>query len=554
MKQSTYRTIMMTGLAAAVTVAAFNCFSEPAMAEVGRTPSYSDMVGVWGDDVEDYNTEKEKSDSSNTYSGPGALSESVVDDFAVTGPSVKEFSLSETYHEDYEVYEESMGDIYFFYASVANGGITDKPVTIDIPRDLSFTMEKDGEEIAYQSGQLIGERGAYTLRLQGGVDPTAAFSEQTVYKAVFRFRIQEKSAAAKKAEAESLAAESKAAESLAAELANTPDSQNEGSELETTSESGMDSEDSESSAAQDENYISDDGTYNDEAIDAMLNDAIGSTDPAKTLAGFHESNGLAEIYDKDSGFYNEVLLTGSVFYSNVSNGMVTNNSVSLKTIEDEVAFRVLKDGTEIEYTGEEFTEDGSYTIFPSEDTTLFISYYNSRQKPLFCFRIITNPISDLGIFNAPLSMEINRVTHDEEVLDTVGDSFKLELDGVYQVELKGDAGTAYVSITKDTRPPRYRVNVEKNRATVQYLSSDVSRYILKKGETSEENAGQISEISGAGAYQLFVYDKAGNDSAISFNIKYALNTAALMGIALVLVLIIVGILFARNINKKVAIR
>lgn len=131
--------------------------------------------------------------------GPGYVSkesekyldeEEETDEFE--GPGVNKVSLREQYHEDYKIYEESIADLFFLYTSVANGGMTDKAVTIDIPSNILYTMEKDGTGIAYTSGQSIQERGTYVLRLIAVENPELPLSEQTEYQAVFRFRIQDK--------------------------------------------------------------------------------------------------------------------------------------------------------------------------------------------------------------------------------------------------------------------------------------------------------------------------------------------------------------------------
>ena len=65
-------------------------------------------------------------------------------------------------------------------------------MAVEIPADLSYVMTKDGVEIPYTSGQAVGGRGSYMLTLTGVNDDSLPFSEQTIYRAVFRFRIQEK--------------------------------------------------------------------------------------------------------------------------------------------------------------------------------------------------------------------------------------------------------------------------------------------------------------------------------------------------------------------------
>lgn len=125
--------------------------------------------------------------------GPGYQEEQVIEEetIAFTGPSTKKVTLSETYHELYDTYEESISDTYFIYTNVSNGGLTHEPVMIDIPANVDFSMEKDGVPYSYKSGQYVSEKGTYVLRLTAIENSDLPFSEQTEYQAVFRFRIQD---------------------------------------------------------------------------------------------------------------------------------------------------------------------------------------------------------------------------------------------------------------------------------------------------------------------------------------------------------------------------
>lgn len=133
-----------------------------------------------------------KSVKGSNNSGPGAEPTIQMEEEVVfTGPSVKKVSLSETYHELYDTYEEAIADTYFLYANVSNGGLTHEPVAVDIPANVEYSMEKDGLPVSYVSRQFVSEKGTYVLRLTAVEDPNLPFSEQTEYQALFRFRIQD---------------------------------------------------------------------------------------------------------------------------------------------------------------------------------------------------------------------------------------------------------------------------------------------------------------------------------------------------------------------------
>lgn len=545
--------------------------------------------------------------STDKTTGPGSVS-GLADDTKQTGPGVEDTSMSETYHQDFGIYEENFENTYFLYSTVSNGGITDQSVSIDIPAGLDFTMEKDGVEIGYVSGQKVSERGTYVLRLTGVDDPSLPFSEQTIYKTVFRFRIQERlpveteeertgtgasssSAlygggmsmedfiaaqeaweAQKAQEAQEAQAAREAQEAQAGqdtwENGEYPDTQGAQTQ-EISSEDGADeiqspAEISDNEEMQEENgirsYISDDGTYNQESIDAALAAAIGTgaTDPAN-LENYNPGNGLAQSYDPMSGYYLQELLTGTSFYTNVPNGMVTLRGVTIRNGSNDVTFTVYKDGEQIEYTaGTELSDPGSYTVFAEEATTLFISGYSKETKPVFRFRILTENVNDLGVLNAPEGMKIQNVLLEGETavgaVSQDGSYARLVKDGAYTVVFAGEQGEVSESFLLDRVAPRFYVQTENNRAGIAWISGDVTRYELTKGGKPESSGGIIYEIKGSGSYVLTAYDAAGNTASAQITIPYALNTAAIVCVVLVILLVIAAVLFIRSVNRKVKVR
>ena len=91
----------------------------------------------------------------DAFNGPGAAQTALEEDSALAGPRIREVSMGEKYHSDYDLYEHSIDGRYFIYSNVSNGGITDRPVYVEIPVDVFCTAEKDGVPMNYTSGQLI---------------------------------------------------------------------------------------------------------------------------------------------------------------------------------------------------------------------------------------------------------------------------------------------------------------------------------------------------------------------------------------------------------------
>lgn len=139
--------------------------------------------------------EEEDSQENRDENGPGGREteeEMETNSVILESSLINQVTLKEQYHQDYKVYEESLADLFFFYSNVGNGGITHEPVTLDIPMNLSYTVEWNGVPWEYVSGQPISNYGTYVVRLTGIEDTSVPLYEQKEYQAVFRFRIQAK--------------------------------------------------------------------------------------------------------------------------------------------------------------------------------------------------------------------------------------------------------------------------------------------------------------------------------------------------------------------------
>ena len=515
----------------------------------------------------------EKTSSGRTYreedrtTGPGAAAKvEIVEDQENDGPQVEEVSLSERYHEDFGVYEEDMGNRYFLYTTVENGGITDQPVSVDIPAGLTFVMEKDGTQIPYTSGQTISARGSYMLTLTGPDDPALPFSQQTIYKAVFRFRIQEKVVQETEEAAEAFGggsgfsgSDSRTESTYGSEDATAASPQTEETNPETEETAAQGEPEGEEDTSQD--VFNEDGTLNEDALDDSIDDLLGSDEGRVNMDYYNESTGLSSYYDTSSGLFKNELLTGAAFYTNVPNGMVTNNAVRMDTA-DEINFVILKDGEPLEYEdGMTFDEEGSYMIYPSQNTTVYLGEYGNTKKPLFHFRIAAGPVNDMGIFNAPEGYSIKEITRNGEPV-TEGLSADrnycyLGEDGEYEIRLTHlDGATADLTttVTKDSIQPRFLLSVEDSTAYIQYRSSDIAYCKLYKDGELVFDQQIPAQVTGSGKYRLEAYDEAGNMAYSEFQIDYHFNMGAIVVILLVIVLIAALVLFLRRTRKQVRVR
>ncbi|MFR5633584.1 MAG: hypothetical protein ACLUFH_11450 [Monoglobales bacterium] len=511
-------------------------------------------------------------DATDSKSGPGASTGTVevVEETGSSGPRVEEVSLSETYHEEFGVYEEGISNTCFIYSNVANGGITDQAVTVDIPANVTYVMEKDGIEIPYSSGQSVGDRGSYILRLTVA-DQSAAFSEQTIYKAVFRFRIQEKlPQAVNKQEGSYMGGGSLngGIPGFTERTETADETEKELLELELSEleKEEFDESNAKENAAAQEGIMGEDGTIDEEVLDTVINDYLGldesgnliDEDDSREIA---EGSGLASRYDSDNGLYCSSLASGGKFYSDVPNGMITSNPVTLRVPEEEgVELLVYRNGEEYQYTpGESIESAGSYHVYPSQDSAEFTNLYGNGNRPVFHFRIVPPSVNDVGILNAPELCSIQSVALNGETVFQASPEenkkfYRLTRDGSYEIIMNTPAGNAYTYLARDTEAPRFSVTSEANRVLLSYYSSDTAGCRLWKNGEELETTGLLSQISGSGNYTIEVYDAAGNTSEASFQIKFQMNLAAIMAIVLLLLLIAALLLFFRRARKEVKVR
>ncbi|MCD8082309.1 MAG: hypothetical protein LUE86_01985 [Clostridiales bacterium] len=453
---------------------------------------------------------------SDVTTGPGAIKET-----EESGPTVVQSSLKETYHADFKTYEEALGNLFFMYTNVANGGITNEAVTLDIPANISYSIEKDGAAWEYVSGQAIWERGTYVMKLCAIDDPTLPEEQQQEYRAVFRFRIQEKPPEETEAET---TPETKAASVGTANVTDLTGYVN--GEMPLTEETVAESEpeelpEEETEAAEDEGEASEAETDAEEtdvdevSLPVMSGTAVSSEAPEQS-------------YDTASSRYLLTFESGVSLLSNVPEGYVGPGSVEL-TVEAEDAEQVqlYRNDEAIEYVrGDSLTTEGSYRLMSGGQA--------------FSFTIM-KAVNQTLMLPAPAGMRYTAVTLNGAAYSDFDEyHVTLEQEGEYQLTLEGESGeTLSVSLRKDTTPPEVLVTVDSTGAQIRYVSEDIADIELSKdGNIQEGFAG--TSLSDPGSYVLTVTDEAGNQSSTSFQVSYRINTYAIVAIVIV-VLIIAGI-------------
>ncbi|MBR3516765.1 MAG: hypothetical protein IKO10_10665 [Lachnospiraceae bacterium] len=461
-------------------------------------------------------------------------------------------NLTEYYNAEFDLYEEGFNNRYFFYSNVSNGGMTAKPVVLDIPANLNYTVEKDGKAISYQSGTAVSALGVYMVTIK--VDETDG-NNITHYTASYRFRIME------------------AAEQTNPVLGDEGVYTNPGVEDPAPTESqGIRYEDltEEEQAAleqvfggsevSEEELLNEDGSINQDKLNELMAEKLGEIGDVNDIyqtEGVNEQTGMASAYDAVTGYYKHTLISGHQFYTDVQNGTVTQLSVKLRADEG-LSFTVYKDG-EL-YEAEDmfnFSEAGSYLLIPQSSDVVFLDAYQ-EEKPTFSFRIMDNAANDLSVFRAPEGYWLGDIYLDNLPCTTYKlvnrTTVLLREDGYYKIEVTDGSVTYNMEYKLDRIRPRFFVDVQKNRADISYLSDDAAKVMVYRNQQPYDTKGLLYSIRETGLYWFYVFDDAGNISQQAFEVKYGFNKGAVVAI-LIIVLFIGGLIgYIRYLNTHVKVR
>ncbi len=470
--------------------------------------------------------------------------------------------LMESYNSEFDLYEESLNNRYFIYMNVSNGGMTSKAVIIDIPANLTYTMEKDGQPIKYSSGTAIQAVGVYVMNLQ--LDETDGITT-THYKTTIRFRIMEPEAQVQSTQATAL-------DNGVIFETGTGDYDVQGLSDEELDEIGRKYDDlSEEEQAtldalfEDNEWLEDellnpDGTINEDKLNELMAEKlgdIGEIDDIYITDGINEGTGMNSVYDAVSGYYKHTLISGQSFYTDVQNGCITHLSVTL-TAADGLDFLIYKDGElyEEENPGR-FTEAGSYLLIPVSSDPVFVEVYEDV-KPTFSFRIIDYAANDLALVHTPDGYMLGGIYLDDLPCTTAykadAHTVLLREDGKYLIEMTDGEVTYEVSYELDRVRPRFFVQVNPNQANIGYVSDDIRRCQIYLNEKPYSDDSIVYTLTDTGKYWFYVFDDAGNYSGEQFVVRYGFNKGAAIAVGLVILAVIGLLAYLRYLNTHVKVR
>ncbi len=519
--------------------------------------------------------------------GPGSSNVSAKTDDSTTsiGPSVTDVTLTETYYEDYDIYALSVQDLYYFYANIGNNGITDKPVSVDIPENMTFSLTKDGVPMDYVRKQVLSDTGTYVFRITMVENPEDPVSRQKILRANYHFRIQPK--VAKPKEEQQTTASSGGQQQQQAQNSYSPDvylsnleannrngqsstqSSTQNNQAGQTGNSGQSGQfNSNAGSLPGDMYVfptdsgnsqtSDGADSETESGSSALDDALGldfsnvqlsqDGEEGSEFFGDGQTDADAEkiTYDYDKAMYKIPFAGGKSLYATVPNGMMTNYSVSLDTEEVSSEVRFLKDGVaETIPDGGTISEPGSYELLASDGDRVYT----------YSFRILGNAENNLTYYTIPYGITLKEFYIDDilqssdSYTNTNGaERVKFAQDGVYRLVMQDELGAEFdVELIRDVNPPVVNVKVSSGLAEITYGDrSEIEKVVLHSGKTEEE-LSVIDQVTKPGRYVMDVYDHAGNCTSVSFRVRGKVNMATIVSVILLIAIVAAfGVLFVRT--------
>ena len=293
------------------------------------------------------------------------------------------------------------------------------------------------------------------------------------------------------------------------------------------------------------------------------------TQRAQTVVLAHEYTGGEYVFTFENG---------RGFSSNIPNGAITDESVTL-SVDDAMIYIIIRDGVMLSNEpGEVFDEDGYYfariispMVIEAPDLSRFTdtapgfndsdadmdelarqaesylfdeSYLTSLEpgsvyQASFSFQIITRPTRDVPVFNVPVGFEIGGILLDGgEVTPSGVYSHRFTRDGKYTITLKDTASGApdYVcGLTVLRSPPA----VKLEGVTKGYTASGPVKVSAPDGVTLtvlRNNAQTVllDTYTNRGRYHITAEDAAGNTSVVEFEIAFSLPRNLVLGGILIL--------------------
>ena len=363
---------------------------------------------------------------------------------------------------------------------VENGGFSNGEVWFEWTDEAVLTLEKDGMEIPYESGQKLSQDGHYVL----------TFENYDGYRVVYTFDI----------------------DTVAPEINIDGAEHNERVSADVTvewTEENLAGKLYKNGAYVGE-YISGTVLSKDGAYRIVVTDLAGN---AAEVCFTIDKTADFDINVNDKGLSNSVTIAGN----------------------EELTVLLTKDGEVVEYDlGDSVTEPGTYTLNVSD------SLGNTREVSF----IIVKPLVQSFEHNFDNVPGFEKVTVDGEDKRLNYGTLELKEDGVYEVGVVVNGVSYNFTVTVDATAPTLTIDgvenggTTKDKVILSNLSETANVRVYRNDEAIEYELG--NELREVGIYRVVVTDEAGNTSEYSFEIEKSIS-GGIIALIVIAVLAVVGV-------------
>lgn len=273
-------------------------------------------------------------------------------------------------------------------------------------------------------------------------------------------------------------------------------------------------------------------TFSGDKVD-VSGDKDGSSEVADKV--WITDNMFYDTKNKAYGYY----VGNEIVYSNVADGMVVKDKVSVK-IPETIKAKLYWEGYEMDFPGGNVSRLGSYTVEVS---------YNATSIQLFSFMIVGSDTNQMLSYTMPDGFRLTKVKRDGEEIDYTRKFVDMSKEGHYVISYEcSKTGVPYtLDVTVDTTPPTVVIegvdDDGKARGPVaitQKVDKD-TMVITKNGEEYKTMLGSV--LTQNGRYVVTITDPAGNSTEYRFTILIYLDKNAWIfsGVFLLVVIVVIGL-------------
>lgn len=427
-------------------------------------------------------------------------------------------SLQESYDVNREMYKQTLSDERFLFTNVENGGKA-KMIMLSYGSEISVLAYKENQQIQYQSGTELTEEGEYTFYISSVLKTEGDEARRLV--SVYLATVTEQDEAELNGEQPQIKEPQK-------NLLQIMDEINAAISEEPVSE-GMDSLDEIVKKTENNNAIAsivDKLTEESNLSTEEINNLVAKLVEARVSGQNEESS---QEYNLDSKLYINRFSVSDYITTNVPNGAVVNDDVTVNIVGESVKAKAYKDDESIDITENmTLTEHGDYRFD--------LEYFDGTKKTV-TFYIVKHAVNNLRIINAPSGFVITDVTKDQRRTKSWMTYYKMASDAKYEFSFQNTQNSQLlysVSIQLDTKNPDFSIEGMKDNnsapkpAEVVDLSGDIVRYeIYKDGKPYEFSGGELKE---SGWYNITAYDSAENQTVKNVKIYYQMKAGSIVAI------------------------